>query len=44
MTADWAGFRQWETLGYLINEAQESNDQTHLYTVAKREILKEGGQ
>ena len=31
-------------LGYLINEALVSNDQTHLYTVTKREILKGGGE
>ena len=29
-----AGFIQWEALGYLINEALVSNDQTHLYGVA----------
>ena len=38
-----AGFRQQEALGYLIEEALVSNDQTHLYAVAKREILKRGG-
>ena len=38
-----AGFRQGEALGYLTNEALVSNDQTHLYAVAKREILR-GGQ
>ena len=29
-----------KSLGYLINEAPVSNDQTHLHALAKREILK----